>query len=261
MSDALLFLPVAHALLRLLFLGQMNGECSMDLFRFICCIWALWIGSAWSWALLVLWPGWWDRPSDAVRWPKPVGGTLGALPSCAGFSCQSPSRIIRIKSKMRWEERSCQAGVQCHGCDEQRAKWLLLIHTKGFPPLLFGRIKELEGMSINPPRVCLHWTPSELIVLNILSYFCAAQQLEGLEMVDHIIWHFLHIFLISHSGKLNWGKPFHVQWELKVFRIYPSLGNPRNSPQEVADSSVSFHSIIGLFCSVLSKRKFFNNYK
>lgn len=40
MSDALLFLPVHHALTRLLFLGQMNGDYSMDLFRLICCIYA-----------------------------------------------------------------------------------------------------------------------------------------------------------------------------------------------------------------------------
>lgn len=150
-------------------------------------------------------------------------------------------------SKAKWDERSCQAGGLCHGCDEQKVKWVLLIHTKGFPPLIFGRMKGLEGVAINPPRVCLHWTPSELIVLNVWSNLCSAQQLEGLEMVDHIIWHFLHIFLTSHTGKLNWGKPFHVQWGLKVFRIYPTLDNPRNSPKEVADSSV------------LSKIKLFNN--
>lgn len=111
----------------------------------------------------------------------------------------------RSGSKAKWDGRSCQAGVQCHGCDEQRAKWLLLIHAKGFPPRLFGRIKELEGMSINPTRVCLHWTPREFIVLNVLSNFCTAQELKGLKMVDHIMWHFLHIFLTSHNGKLNWG--------------------------------------------------------
>lgn len=172
MSDALLFLPVAHALLRLLFLGQMSGECSMDLFRFIwvlcSSVQSLELGTAGSLARVV----------GPQLWPQPMGVTLGALHPVLASANPHPERS---GSKAKWDGRSCQAGVQCHGCDEQRAKWLLLIHAKGFPPRLFWRVKELEGMAINPTRACLHWTPREFIVLNVLSNFCTAQQLEGLK--------------------------------------------------------------------------------
>lgn len=72
-----------------------------------------------------------------------------------------------------------------------RTKWLLLMHTRGFQVHVtkstsgFWKEEELEGTSINPISVSLHWTPSEPIERNVLSYFCAAWQLEGLKMVDH----------------------------------------------------------------------------
>lgn len=142
MSDALLFLPVHSALTRLFFLGQMYGEYNTDLFR-LCVASKLLCSSiqlsgqlaqsraAHHW--LSGWR-WWARSSTGVRWPQSIDGCiavqicrLGVFTSYIGFlwtawrgsHCKSPSRNIEIKSKTRWEERSCQAGVECHRCDEQ----------------------------------------------------------------------------------------------------------------------------------------------
>lgn len=129
-----------------------------------------------------------------------------------GVAANPHQEILGSKAK-QGEERSCQARVQSQ-VRRARTTWLLLMHTRGFQVHVtkstsaFRRKKELERTSINPISVCLHWTLSEPVVRNVLSYFSTVWQLEGLRIVAHNTLHFQQVFLTSHSDKLNWGKPF-----------------------------------------------------